>query len=208
MEAGLWRIYNRSAFPNIRFDYNAVAGPFGRHYRWNWRWAGPVIGSATSVTAGSFHWCFDGSFVAFRSPELHPPRYDDLHHGARDDFHLRGRHGSAGQGALHNRAGLLVCDIEILRLHYADTLKAWRERFIARREEAVRLYDERFARMWEFYLACSEMAFRKQNLMVMQIQLTKRQGVVPMSRDYIANEEARLRGKERRTRPQLQVAGE
>ena len=51
-------------------------------------------------------------------------------------------------------AGLLVCDIEILRLHYAETLKAWRERFMARREEAVRLYDERFARMWEFYLAC------------------------------------------------------
>ena len=49
------------------------------------------------------------------------------------------------------RSGLLVCDIEILRLHYAETLKAWRERFMARREEAVRLYDERFARMWEFY---------------------------------------------------------
>ena len=49
--------------------------------------------------------------------------------------------------------GLLVCDIEILRLHYAETLKAWRERFMARRQEAVRLYDERFARMWEFYLA-------------------------------------------------------
>jgi cyclopropane-fatty-acyl-phospholipid synthase len=106
------------------------------------------------------------------------------------------------------RAGLLVCDVEILRLHYAETLKAWRERFMARREEAVRLYDERFARMWEFYLACSEMAFRKQNLMVFQIQLTKRQGVVPMTRDYIANEEARLRGKERNARPRLQIAGE
>jgi cyclopropane-fatty-acyl-phospholipid synthase len=81
------------------------------------------------------------------------------------------------------RAGLLVCDIEILRLHYAETLKAWRERFMARREEAVRLYDERFARMWEFYLASSEMSFRKQNLMNFQIQLTKRQGVVPMTRD-------------------------
>ena len=81
--------------------------------------------------------------------------------------------------------GLLVCDIEILRLHYAETLKAWRERFMARREEAVRLYDERFARMWEFYLAASEMSFRKQNLMNFQIQLTKRQGIVPMTRDYI-----------------------
>jgi len=106
------------------------------------------------------------------------------------------------------RAGLLVCDIEILRLHYAETLKAWRERFMARREEAVRLYDERFARMWEFYLASSEMSFRKQNLMNFQIQLAKRQGVVPMTRDYIAHEEARLRGIERGARPRLQVAGE
>ncbi|MDO9058661.1 MAG: cyclopropane-fatty-acyl-phospholipid synthase family protein [Bradyrhizobium sp.] len=106
------------------------------------------------------------------------------------------------------RAGLLVCDIEILRLHYAETLKAWRERFMARREEAVRLYDERFARMWEFYLACSEMSFRKQNMMNFQIQLTRRQGVVPIIRDYIGNEEARLRGIERGQRPRLQIAGE
>jgi cyclopropane-fatty-acyl-phospholipid synthase len=106
------------------------------------------------------------------------------------------------------RAGLLVCDIEILRLHYAETLKAWRERFMARREEAVRLYDERFARMWEFYLASSEMSFRKQNLMNFQIQITKRQGIVPMTRDYIAREEARLRGIERGQQPRLQLAGE
>ncbi|HEV7635903.1 MAG TPA: cyclopropane-fatty-acyl-phospholipid synthase family protein [Bradyrhizobium sp.] len=106
------------------------------------------------------------------------------------------------------RAGLLVCDIEILRLHYAETLKAWRERFAARREEAVQLYDERFARMWEFYLACSEMSFRKQNMMNFQIQLAKRQGVVPMTRDYIAREEAKLRGMERGRRPRLQMAGE
>jgi cyclopropane-fatty-acyl-phospholipid synthase len=106
------------------------------------------------------------------------------------------------------RAGLLVCDIEILRLHYAETLKAWRERFMARRDEAVRLYDERFARMWEFYLAGSEMSFRKQNLMNFQIQLAKRQDVVPMTRDYIALEEAKLRGVERGKRPKLQIAGE
>jgi cyclopropane-fatty-acyl-phospholipid synthase len=103
--------------------------------------------------------------------------------------------------------GLLVCDIEILRLHYAETLKLWRERFMARRDEAVRLYDERFARMWEFYLAASEMAFRKQNLMNFQIQITKRQGVVPMTRDYITHEEAKLRGIERGKRPRLQIAG-
>ena len=106
------------------------------------------------------------------------------------------------------RAGLLVCDIEILRLHYVETLKAWRERFMARREEAVRLYDERFARMWEFYLAGSEMSFRKQNLMNFQIQVTKRQGIVPMTRDYIAREETRLRGVEQGKQPQLQLAGE
>ena len=106
------------------------------------------------------------------------------------------------------RSGLLVCDVEILRLHYAETLKAWRERFMARREEAVQLYDERFARMWEFYMAASEMSFRKQNLMNFQIQLAKRQGVVPMTRDYVAREEARLRGLERGSRPRLKMAGE
>jgi cyclopropane-fatty-acyl-phospholipid synthase len=106
------------------------------------------------------------------------------------------------------RAGLLVCDIEILRLHYAETLKAWRERFMARREEAVQLYDERFARMWEFYLACSEMSFRKQNMMNFQVQLTKRQGVVPVTRDYMGREEAKLRRIERGQRSRLQMAGE
>jgi cyclopropane-fatty-acyl-phospholipid synthase len=106
------------------------------------------------------------------------------------------------------RAGLLVCDIEILRLHYAETLKAWRERFMARREEAVQLYDERFARMWEFYLAVSEMGFRKQNMMNFQIQLARRQGVVPITRDYVGHEEARLREAERGKRPRLQIAGE
>ena len=96
------------------------------------------------------------------------------------------------------RSGLLVCDIEVLRLHYAETLRAWRERFMARRDEAKALYDERFTRMWEFYLASSEMAFRKQNLMNFQIQLAKHQGVVPMTRDYITREEAKLRELERR----------
>jgi cyclopropane-fatty-acyl-phospholipid synthase len=106
------------------------------------------------------------------------------------------------------RAGLLVNDIEILRLHYAETLKAWRERFMARREEAVQLYDERFARMWEFYLACSEMAFRKQNLMNFQIQITKRQGIVPMTRGYIARAEARLRAADTERTRRFRMAGE
>jgi cyclopropane-fatty-acyl-phospholipid synthase len=106
------------------------------------------------------------------------------------------------------RAGLLISDIEILRLHYAETLKAWRERFLARRDDAVRLYDERFARMWEFYLASSEMSFRKQNMMNFQIQLTRRQDVVPLTRDYIGREEARLVAVERAVLPKLQMAGE
>jgi len=105
------------------------------------------------------------------------------------------------------RSGLIACDIEILRLHYAETLKAWRERFLTQRKEAVRLYDERFARMWEFYLACSEMAFRQQNLMNFQIQLTRRQGVVPMTRDYIARAEAKLRAIENGRKPWLKIAG-
>ena len=106
------------------------------------------------------------------------------------------------------RAGLLVTDIEILRLHYAETLKAWRERFLAHREEVERIYDLRFVRMWEFYLAASEMSFREQNLMNFQIQLTKRQGVTPMTRDYIMREEQRLRALEGRSQTPLRLAGE
>ncbi len=106
------------------------------------------------------------------------------------------------------RAGLLVTDIEILRLHYAETLKAWRERFLAHLEEVERIYDKRFERMWEFYLAAAEMSFREQNLMVFQIQLTKRQGVVPMTRDYIMREEQRLRTIEAKGWPPLRLAGE
>jgi cyclopropane-fatty-acyl-phospholipid synthase len=106
------------------------------------------------------------------------------------------------------RAGLLVTDIEILRLHYAETLKAWRERFLAHREDVKRFYEPRFVRMWEFYLAASEMSFREQNMMVMQIQLTKRQGVVPITRDYISQEERRFAAAENSRRPQLRLAGE
>jgi len=106
------------------------------------------------------------------------------------------------------RAGLLVDDIEILRLHYAETLKAWHERFLARQDEAAQIYDERFVRMWRFYLASSEMSFRKQNMMVFQIQISKRQGVVPITRDYIAQEEQRLRTIEASKGTPLQQAGE
>jgi cyclopropane-fatty-acyl-phospholipid synthase len=106
------------------------------------------------------------------------------------------------------RSGLLVTDVEILRLHYAETLKSWRQRFLAQRGEAERLYDDRFVRMWEFYLAAAEVAFREQAMMVFQLQLTKRQGVVPMTRDYIVREAARLRALEHGQRPPLRLAGE
>lgn len=83
------------------------------------------------------------------------------------------------------RAGLWVTDIEVLRLHYAETLRHWRERFMAKREQAVALYDERFCRMWEYYLASSEMGFRRLGEMVAQIQLTKAIDAAPVTRDYM-----------------------
>ena len=90
------------------------------------------------------------------------------------------------------RAGLMVTDVEILRLHYAETLRAWRERFNIQRAEIARLYDERFCRMWEFYLCLSEIAFRYRGHMVFQLQLAKKVDAVPLTRDYIGEAERRL----------------
>jgi cyclopropane-fatty-acyl-phospholipid synthase len=83
------------------------------------------------------------------------------------------------------RAGLFVTDVEIMRLHYAKTLAEWRKRFVANWDRAARLYDERFCRMWEFYLAGAEMGFRNQGLMVFQIQMAKRVDTLPLARDYM-----------------------
>jgi cyclopropane-fatty-acyl-phospholipid synthase len=85
------------------------------------------------------------------------------------------------------RVGLWVTDIEILRLHYAETLRHWRTRFMENREEVKRLagLDDRFCRMWEFYLVGCEIAFRYMNQMVFQIQIAKRVDSVPMTRDYM-----------------------
>lgn len=90
------------------------------------------------------------------------------------------------------KSGLVVTDVEILRLHYAETLKSWRERFMANRDKAVAIYDEQFARMWEFYLAGSEAAFRWEDLMVFQIQLSHSKDAAPLTRDYIGETEKRL----------------
>ncbi|MCW2237092.1 SAM-dependent methyltransferase [Azospirillum canadense] len=90
------------------------------------------------------------------------------------------------------KAGLWSTDVEILRLHYAETLRHWRERFLARWDEAKAMYDERFCRMWELYLAGSEIAFRYQGHMVFQVQLARSVTAVPMTRDYMVNTERAL----------------
>ena len=84
------------------------------------------------------------------------------------------------------RSGLWLTDVEILRLHYAETLRAWRTRLVARRAEIVRLYDERLFRMFDFYLASSEIGFRRMGHMVFQLQLTRRQQAAPLTRAYLA----------------------
>jgi cyclopropane-fatty-acyl-phospholipid synthase len=84
------------------------------------------------------------------------------------------------------KTGLWITDIEILRLHYAETLYKWRKRFQARRKEAQMLYDEEFCRMWEFYLVAAEIGFRQNGQMVFQIQVTKQQDALPLTREYIA----------------------
>lgn len=98
------------------------------------------------------------------------------------------------------RARLIVSDIELLRLHYAETLKAWRERFLARRGEAEAIAGAEFCRMWEAYLAGSEAAFRYENLMVFQIQLIKRIDTLPLTRDYMFRTERRLAHAEGKAR--------
>jgi cyclopropane-fatty-acyl-phospholipid synthase len=89
------------------------------------------------------------------------------------------------------KVGLWVTDVEILRLHYAETLRHWRLRFLSNRERIKQMagYDDRFCRMWEFYLASCEVAFRYMNQMVFQIQIARRQDAVPLTRDYLIDAE-------------------
>jgi cyclopropane-fatty-acyl-phospholipid synthase len=95
------------------------------------------------------------------------------------------------------REGLLATDLEILRLHYAMTLRHWRQRFRKAWHSAAERFGEPFCRMWEMYLAGSETAFRYQNLMVFQIQLTKDQDALPLTRDYMFDAERQLRSRDR-----------
>jgi cyclopropane-fatty-acyl-phospholipid synthase len=89
-------------------------------------------------------------------------------------------------------SGLVTTDVEILRLHYAETLRHWRRRFAANRDTIGTLYDERFCRMFEFYLAGSEIAFRREGHMVFQIQLAHRQTAAPLTRDYITDTDRQI----------------
>ena len=91
------------------------------------------------------------------------------------------------------KSGLLVKDIEILTYHYADTLKHWRERFHANRDKVLELYDERFFRMWDLYLATSEVSFRHGKLYNFQIQIVKKQSTAKPTRNYIHENEEKLR---------------
>ncbi len=98
------------------------------------------------------------------------------------------------------REELYVTDVEILRLHYAETIRHWRQRFANNRDRAREIYDERFCRLWEFYLAGSECAFRHGGMNNFQIQFTRNQHALPMTRAYIAAEESRLKEIEANTR--------
>lgn len=81
--------------------------------------------------------------------------------------------------------GIETTDVEVLRLHYAETLRHWRRRFLANRTRAAAIYDEKFVRMWEFYLAVSEVSFRHLDSVVFQVQMAKRRDTVPLVRDYL-----------------------
>ena len=82
-------------------------------------------------------------------------------------------------------SGLIVSDIEVLRMHYAHTLRNWKERFLSKKDIVLDMFDEKFFRMWEFYLASCEMAFKWGDQVVFQLQLSKDNTSVPNTRDYI-----------------------
>jgi cyclopropane-fatty-acyl-phospholipid synthase len=91
------------------------------------------------------------------------------------------------------KAGWQVMDVEAMRYHYAYTLAEWYHRTVMHRAEITALYDERFFRMWEFYLAGAEMSFQYGRLINWQVQYVKRRDAIPMTGDYVYEESARLR---------------
>ena len=103
------------------------------------------------------------------------------------------------------RSGVWMTDVEVLRLHYAETLREWRRRFIEKRETAARIYDEKFCRMWEFYLAGSETSFRNEGMCVFQMQLARKIETLPLTRDYMQDEERAFNAPQQ---PRRLLAGE
>jgi cyclopropane-fatty-acyl-phospholipid synthase len=97
--------------------------------------------------------------------------------------------------AAAERCGLWCDDMEVLRLHYRYTVKHWRERFAKNRAQAVAIYDERFCRMWEFYLAAVELEFLHGSHMVFQLLLSTRRDAVPITRDFMIDAERAVYGK-------------
>ena len=83
------------------------------------------------------------------------------------------------------KSGLIISDLEILRMHYAHTLRHWKERFLNEKEKVLEMFDEKFFRMWEFYLTASQMAFKWGDQVVFQFQLTKKKDTTSITRDYI-----------------------
>jgi len=83
------------------------------------------------------------------------------------------------------KSNLIIADMEVLRMHYAHTLRNWKSRFLGKKEEVLKMFDERFFRMWEFYLAGCEMAFKWGDQVVFQFQLSKKLLSTPNTRDYI-----------------------
>src|SRR5262245_18836976 len=164
-------------------DYRAITGPFDR-----------IVSVGMFEHVGVAH--YDAFFAKVK--ELLAPDGVALLHtigrtngpGATDPWTTKyifpGGYTPAMSEVLNaiERSNLFVMDIEVLRLHYAETLKQWRSRFLKNRAKAASLYDERFCRMWEFYLAGAEMSFRYARNVVFQIQLAKRLDAVPITRNY------------------------
>jgi len=94
-------------------------------------------------------------------------------------------------------SNLYVTDIEVLHHHYAETLRHWRMRFLSHHSKIKGLWGERFFRMWEYYLASCELAFRKRGYMVFQIQMMRNPELTPLTRDYIGEEEKKMEKKKK-----------
>lgn len=182
-------LHNRVSFELL--DYREVKGPFDR-----------------IVSVGMFEHVGVGQFGAY---------FGKIKELLTDDglalVHSIGRKGGPGQTGAWvrryifpggyspalsetlqsvERSGLWVTDIEILRLHYAKTLRNWEQRFQAKRHIIAGMMDERFCRMWEFYLIASELAFSHGKHMNFQIQLTKTVGAAKLTRDYMFENEKQL----------------